>query len=132
MYKILINSHSQFRPKHLWKLKLQLKTKIFLWYLGVCVILQKDNLMKRNWHGIRTCCFCDKDETIQHLFFSFHVARFVWRVAHIALNLPSPSSVPHMLGNWLNGLGRGLISSTLVGATAMCWSIWLCRNVFFE
>ena len=35
----------------LWKMKIPLKTKVFAWYLRRVVILRKDNLAKRNWHG---------------------------------------------------------------------------------
>lgn len=34
-----------------WKLKVPLKIKIFLWYLQKGVILTKDNLLKRRWKG---------------------------------------------------------------------------------
>jgi hypothetical protein len=33
------------------------------------VILTKDILVKRNWHGSTRCVFCQHDETIKHLFF---------------------------------------------------------------
>jgi hypothetical protein len=56
----------------LWKLKLPLKIKIFLWYLNKGVTLIKDNLVRRNWIGSTKCVFCDRDETIQYLFFNCH------------------------------------------------------------
>ncbi|WVZ54772.1 hypothetical protein U9M48_005521, partial [Paspalum notatum var. saurae] len=33
------------------------------------VLLTKDNLARRNWNGHQGCCFCNKNESIQHLFF---------------------------------------------------------------
>ncbi|WVZ51423.1 LOW QUALITY PROTEIN: hypothetical protein U9M48_002571 [Paspalum notatum var. saurae] len=39
------------------------------------VILTKDNLLKRHWSGDGRCCFCDTNETIQHLFFDYIVAK---------------------------------------------------------
>jgi hypothetical protein len=33
----------------IWKLKILLKIKIFLWFLRRGVILTKDNLVNRNW-----------------------------------------------------------------------------------
>jgi hypothetical protein len=53
-----------------WKLKLPLKIEVFLWYLRRGVILTKDNLVKRNWKGCTRCCFCNSEESIQHLFFN--------------------------------------------------------------
>jgi hypothetical protein len=34
-----------------WKVKVNLKIKIFLWFLRQGVILTKDNLAKRKWKG---------------------------------------------------------------------------------
>jgi hypothetical protein len=34
--------------------------------------------------------FCDNKETIQHIFFDCHVARFVWRVFTMAFGLQPP------------------------------------------
>ncbi|WVZ85896.1 hypothetical protein U9M48_032754 [Paspalum notatum var. saurae] len=56
------------RNSILWKLKIPLKIRIFLWYLRSGVILTKDNLAKRKWKGDTKCCFCNETETIQHLF----------------------------------------------------------------
>ena len=52
----------------IWKLKLPLKIKIFMWYLIKRVTLTKDNLARRRWKGSLKCCYCNLDETIQHLF----------------------------------------------------------------
>jgi hypothetical protein len=41
--------------KMIWKKKIPLKTKVFGWYLRRGVILTKDNLAKRNWHGNKSC-----------------------------------------------------------------------------
>jgi hypothetical protein len=35
----------------LWKLKVPLCIKIFLWYLIRGVMLTKDNLIRQNWNG---------------------------------------------------------------------------------
>jgi hypothetical protein len=54
---------------YLWKIKIPLKIKVFLWLLYREAILTKDNLVKRSWHGNEMCSFCNNSETIQHLFF---------------------------------------------------------------
>jgi hypothetical protein len=61
----------------LWKLILPLKIKIFLWHLNKGVTLTKDNLVRRNWTGTTTCVFCASEETIHHLFFECHYAKFL-------------------------------------------------------
>jgi hypothetical protein len=68
MYYILINNPNFNSNCVLWKLKLPLKIKIFLWYLGRGVTLTKDNLAKRRWQGSLKCSFCNQNESIQHLF----------------------------------------------------------------
>lgn len=59
-------------------MKIPLKNKIFAWYLRRGVILTKDNLIKRNWHGSPQCVSCHHDETIKHLFFQCKLARSIW------------------------------------------------------
>jgi hypothetical protein len=90
----------------LWKLKLPLKIKIFLWYLNKGVTLTKDNLVRRNWMGNTKCVFCDCEENIQHLFFDCHYAKFLWRALQFTFNIQSPMSINDMFTNWLLASGR--------------------------
>ncbi len=77
MYLALINNGYIDRNKCIWKLKMPLKIKIFMWYLLKGVVLTKDNLARRNWNGSLRCSFCLKNESIQHLFFDCHFAKFL-------------------------------------------------------
>jgi hypothetical protein len=54
--------------KKLWKVRIPLKIKIFMWYVYKGVVVTKDNLAKCNWNGSKQCSFCCNDESIQHLF----------------------------------------------------------------
>ena len=56
MYKHLVNQIALPVHKAIWKLKLSLKVKVFIWFFMKEVILTKDNLIKRNWKGVETCC----------------------------------------------------------------------------
>jgi hypothetical protein len=80
-------------------MKIPLKNKFFAWYLRRGVILTKDNLMKRNWHGSKTCVFCSQDETIKHLFFQCNFARSIWPVIQAASGLYTPTSITNIFGN---------------------------------
>jgi hypothetical protein len=51
MYLHLIDTHSPFLHKMIWKIKIPLKIKIFLWFLQKGVVLTKDNLARKNWKG---------------------------------------------------------------------------------
>ena len=74
------------------------------------------------------CCVCSSAETIQHLFFDCYVARFVWNTVHITYGIQLPTSFANMFGSWLYGLSLKLRNQILLGAVALCWSIWLNRN----
>jgi hypothetical protein len=98
MYLDLMNGHTRFLHKYIWKMKVPLKIKIFMWFLHQKVLLNKDNLAKRNWQGNKKCCFCDKEETIQHLFISCPFARIIWRIVHMTFNLPPPTNITNLFG----------------------------------
>jgi hypothetical protein len=104
----------------IWKLKLPLQIKVFIWYLYKGVILTKDNLARRQWQGDRKCCFCSSNESIQHLFFNCHVAKFIWRIVHVSFNLSLSISVHNIFIDWLKGINRKLKSQMIVGANAFC------------
>jgi len=84
-------------------MKIPLKNKIFMWFLkGGGVILTKDNLVRRIWNGSKVCCLCNKLETIKHLFFDCHYARFLWRAVHWVFGITPPTSVSHLFGDGQN------------------------------
>jgi hypothetical protein len=129
MYKALIlPSQPVLNNKSIWKMKIPLKTKVFAWYLRRGVILTKDNLAKRNWHGCTKCVFCHENETIKHLFFSCRIARSIWSIIQIGSTLYPPRSVANIFGNWLNGVETRYKTLIRMGAIAVIWSLWLCRN----
>ena len=98
--KVLDATHNTL----IWKLKLPLKIKVFMWYLYKGVILTKDNLARRQWQGDRKCCFCSLNESIQHLLFDRHYAKFMWRIVHVSFNLIPPTSVHDLFTGWLDGI----------------------------
>jgi hypothetical protein len=75
MYLDLMNGHAKYLRKYIWKIKVPLKIKIFMWFRHHKVLLTKNNLVKRSWQGNKSCSFCHKDETIQHLFFKCPFAK---------------------------------------------------------
>jgi hypothetical protein len=85
-------------------------------------------LVRRNWQGSPKCCFCHHDETIKHLFFQCQFARSIWSAIQVASRLSPPRSVANILGNWLHGIDNRDRVHIRVGAIALIWSLWLCRN----
>jgi hypothetical protein len=119
--------------KIIWKLKVPLKIKIFLWYLRRDVILTNDNLAKINWHDSVKYCFCHKYEIIKHLFFECQFAWTIWNLIQVATNLHPPRNISNMFNSWLWGINKELKQVVLLGATSICWAIWHDRNdIVFE
>lgn len=106
-----------------WSLHLRLKIN-----LRKGVVLTKNNLTRRNCPGSKKCCFCTHDETIKHLFFQCKFARSTWSIIQIASNLYPPTSVANIFGHWLDGIPNMFKALIRVGAYALIWSLWLCRN----
>jgi hypothetical protein len=127
MYRALLGTQVIPYNTFIWKLKLPLKIKVFVWYLYKGVILTKHNLAWRQWQD-RKCCFCSSNESIQLLFFDFHVAKFIWRIVHVSFNLSPPTSIHNIFIGWLEGINTKLKSHIIVGARDFCWTIWLTRN----
>ena len=92
------------------------------------VILTKDNLAKRKWEGSKRCCFCDQDETIEHLFINCPLAKLLWRTIHVSFNITPPLTISHLFDNWLAGVEPKSAAHIRVGACALLWSLWTCRN----
>jgi hypothetical protein len=57
MYLALITDNRVRSDMTIWKLKVPLKIKIFMWYLKRGVVLTKDNLIRRNWKDDKKCVF---------------------------------------------------------------------------
>ena len=100
-------------------MKVPLKIKIFMWFLHRKVILTKDNLAKRNWEGNQSCVFCDKNETIQHLFFDCPLARTIWRIVFMTFSISLPTNVINLFGNWLSGIAKKDLVQIRVGVCAI-------------
>jgi hypothetical protein len=66
------------------------------------------------------CEFCAHPETIEHLFFHCHFAKFLWRAVQVTFNIDSPTSVEHLFSAWANGVGIQLKQFILIGAFALC------------
>ena len=68
-YKSLCEAETGDRNKRLWKAKIPLKIKIFMWLIKMNAILTRDNLARKGWKGNKTGSFCANLESIEHLIF---------------------------------------------------------------
>jgi hypothetical protein len=128
LYLHLLVRQPPFRHKMIWKLKIPLKIKIFLWYLQRGLVLTKDNLAKKNWKGRQKYCECNSNETIKHLFLDCPYVRMVWTIIFYATGLTPPRSVSHIFNSWLSDQSIKIRNLIWVGVAAVCWAIWRCRN----
>jgi hypothetical protein len=92
--------------KQLWKAKIPLKIKIWLWLIWHNAIATKDNMKKRKWVGSFICQFCPNDESITHLFFTCPMAAYMWSTIStflgFSLDLPAlPSTSGGLLKSFL-------------------------------
>ena len=99
-----------------------------MWNLGRGAILTKDNLARRRWKGSLTCCFCNRNESIQHLFFYCYIAKNIWRIIYFALKIEMPVNINHIIGSWASNSDLRYKKLLLTGTSALLWSIWLTRN----
>jgi hypothetical protein len=128
MYLDALDTHQPFQHRKIWKWKIPLKIKIFLWFLQKGAVMSKDILVKKNWKVSQNCVCCNLNETIQHLFIDCPLAKMIWRFIFYATNLSQPRSINHMFGNWLSNQHKDFKQPIWVGVAAVCWAIWKCRN----
>ena len=119
MYIDIINSSALPSSKDVWKVKVPLKIKVFMWFVHKQVILTKNNLVKRNWTGSTRCSFCDRDETIKHLFFDCPLAGVLWHTVQIAFNITPSNSVSMLFGTCLVGIESAMVRNIRVGVCAL-------------
>lgn len=118
-----------FPYKYIWKFSVPLKIKVFIWLFIKNTILTKDNLYKRGWKKKdKTCQFCCREESIQHLFFDCPLAKFMWNIIGCALNLKPVINKSHLFGSWLSRFNKNMKGLLMVGVAAVIWAIWKTRN----
>ena len=114
--------------KLIWKAKLPLKIKVFLWQLFQDAVLTRENLSKRRWLGNPVCSFCNEVETAGHLFFSCASVKVVWGVLGACLGTNScPRNVWQSLVWFFKFLPNDKQFYSLLLA-ALVWAVWTIRN----
>ena len=114
--------------KLIWKAKLPLKIKIWLWLIEHNAILAKDNLAKRNWSGDLHCRFCSDMESIDHLFFECLTARYIWSLVAYVLGATHRPTSFGQFWQWIAITLPNRKQFHMIGLAAICWVIWTVRN----
>jgi hypothetical protein len=83
-----------------------------------------------NWPGSSKCCFCEQNESTEHLFINCPFAKIIWQIVYMAFNITPPINIAHMFGAWLNGIVKSEKRNIRVGVCAILTAIWHVRNDF--
>ena len=112
----------------MWKAKVPLKIKIFIWLVAQGAIMTKDNLCKRKWKENMSCAFCTDHETVQHIFFECLTAKYMWRLLTYSLGAECRPGNMNQYWIWINNILPQCPLMHAVGLAAVCWAIWRTRN----
>ena len=116
--------------RFLWKVKIPLRVKTFIWLILKKRILTRDVLLKRGGVCSKTCLFCGQDESINHIFFKCPLERYVWNIVSVATGLKCGfNDANFCLTDWLNGFRKSLKMIMTVGVAAVLWGIWKTQNL---
>ena len=78
----------------IWKCRIPLKVKVFLWQVLHRKLQTALSLTKRGWQESPLCCICPEIETVNHLFFRCVFAQYIWSCIMDAFNLHEfPTSI---------------------------------------
>jgi transcription elongation factor Elf1 len=69
----------------LWRARLSLKIKVFLWQICNDKIQSTEQLKKKNWSGPLECKLCGEIESTNHIFINCALAKFSWSLFNDAL-----------------------------------------------
>lgn len=112
----------------IWKTKIPLKVKIFMWLVKERKFLTKDNLANKGWTGDQKCQFCDELETLYHLFVTCPFISGLWHwIANHNNFVFNCSTLADLwsLDAWIP-LKDCLLIELIRAATI--WTVWLTRN----
>jgi hypothetical protein len=61
-------------------------------------------------------------------FFHCPFAKLNWRTIQFTFNIPPPTNVTNMFGNWLNEVDKNNKNNVRIGICSLMWAIWNCQN----
>jgi hypothetical protein len=114
--------------KDVWRTRVPPKIKIFLWQLIRGRLPSGEQLAKRHGPSNGLCALCGEWEDCDHIFFSCHLARFMWAGARELLHCdwnPAGAGAFIATSQRLSGRLRRLVWFTFA---AQCWTLWNIRN----
>jgi hypothetical protein len=115
--------------EELWKSKLLLKVRNFLWLVYRGRIQTVDNLRKKRWKGDEKCQFCLESESVDHLVFRCPLSVYIWVVVGDVLGWETlPRSVKNFVDDFLFLRGDKQNEKLTFLFGAISWTLWLNQN----
>jgi hypothetical protein len=114
--------------KEVWRNRVPPKIRVFLWQLIRGRLPAGDQLVKRRGPSNGSCAFCGEWETCDHIFFTCHIARFMWAGIRDLLACswdPAGAADFVAIANGLTGRLRRIAWYTFA---AQSWALWNIRN----
>jgi hypothetical protein len=112
----------------LWSAKLPLKIKIFLWQMAKGRLPSNAQINRRHGASDGRCALCGQSETVDHIFFTCHLASFAWSGIREALGVQwNPQSFQDFF-RIVNSLSVSFKTSIWMLFAAQSWALWNIRN----
>jgi hypothetical protein len=114
--------------KDVWRMKVPPRIRVFLWQLIRGRLPSCEQVAKRHGPSDGRCAFCGEIEDCNHIFFSCHLARFMWAGVRELLSCswnPAGAGDFVALAQGLSGRFRRLVWFTFA---AQSWALWNIRN----
>jgi hypothetical protein len=128
MYNKLSQGASVAHFKDLWAAKLPLKIKIFYWQLALGRLPSSELIASRHGPASGRCARCNRPENVNHIFFAYSPARFMWSVVRQMLGCSwSPTSFAHFYSILSSFPGRPRCLLWML-FMAQSWALWHIRN----
>ena len=116
------------RAEKIWRSKLPMKLKVFLWLTLQDRLPTKTKMKERKWKGEQGCTICGEPETLNHILFSCVVAPFTWTCLKEAFDWDRiPSNWGDFTEVWLP-LGAREYQYKLFTFAFVFWGLWNVRN----
>jgi hypothetical protein len=128
LYRKINQGPSLPHEKLLWKSKLPLKIKIFLWQMAKGKMPVNEQIHRRHGRSNGQCALCGQMESINHIFFSCVFARLLWSGIREAFGVQwNPTSLADFLVI-LQQLTPIVRQAFWILFAAQSWALWLIQN----
>ena len=116
------------RAEKIWRSKLPMKIKVFMWLANQNRLPTKTKMKERKWKGEQGCRNCGALESLDHILFTCILARFTWSCLKEALGWDRiPNSWWDFLEVWLP-TGATDYQLKLFIFPFLFWGLWTTRN----